>query len=617
MTIRAVRRSGWRVADCGAAGRLLLASGAGLLGLLPLANIIRIVATTGANTPSSDDDIFILRFVGPILDGTYRWRHFFRDGFHNTHADYFPGLLYILAAKLTDLNIYAILYAGIALAAVRALLLYTLLARGRGFSTRALLWPIVAALTFSTAQISIFEHPFSSATINLSLLGLTLGLCGLGWFPDRRRGLALLLGGGVLAAWSFGSGLLAWPVFLLGLWLRGVRRRWPYLALLGGGLLTGLPYAIFLLRDAGSADTAAPAAWRILLAPIVLLGFPLAQDFSRPVAGAVGLLGVAGAGAALLLLRRRGKQPLEPATVTGLLLVAFGALAAAQLGLFRGRTAPWYTYVGMTFWLGLADVILGAVRPPARARLGGRALPAALLWRGAMLGGLALLYLTSNLTYTDKSFFLTTRSPAAAACVRAYRTAPAICDQLLRAYPGNWPRDYLTNLATGLERHQLAVFAPRQEWALQGDFGLGNVRDTTGGAYWSPDQSATPAPWTEYRHLNLALRPAGAVGWTITLPPDARSATLHTALATDHTPGAANAPDGIAFAITIEGADGTGRPLLRRTVATNARDWQPVTIPLEEFAGQRVTLQLATEGCAAPACLGFYRYPTIVLDSAR
>jgi hypothetical protein len=591
----------------------MIASGAALLGLLPLANIARIVATTGGNTPSSDDEVFVSRFIGPILDGTYRWPQFFRDSFHNTHADYFPGLLYLLSAVLTNLNIYGLLAVGIVLAAIRAILLYLLLARGRDFAARVSLWPLVLAFTFSTSQISIFEHPFSSSTINLSLLGLTIGLCGVAWFPDRRRGAALMLGGGVLAAWSFGSGLLAWPIMLLGLWLRGVRRRGPYLALLGGLLVTALPYAVLLIIAPESADTAAPAPWRILLAPIVLIGFPLAQDFSRLVAGVVGLLVLAMASVALIALWRRGKRPLKPSTAVAVLLLTFGALAAAQLGLFRGRTASWYTYVGMIFWLGLGALLLSGDITFDWLRPGKRRFADPAPVRSVTLAALTILYLTSNLTYADKSFFLQTRSPAAESCVRAYRTAPAICDQLLRAYPGNWSRDYLAGLSSILERHRLAAFAPRQEWTLQGEFGLGNVRvePESGAATWSPDRASAAAPWTDYRHLDLVVHNAGRVGWTITLPETLRHATLHTAIATDHT---ANRDGMMTFTITITDAAGLNRTASTEQIMSGEDGWRAIALPLEEYAGKRITIWLATEGCAEPTCQGRYQYPTVTIE---
>lgn len=80
------------------AGSLLVAA----LTLLPVANIARIIATTGANVPSSDDSVFMVQFLGPALDGTFRWPDFFRATFYNTHAMYLPNLLYLANAWLVE-----------------------------------------------------------------------------------------------------------------------------------------------------------------------------------------------------------------------------------------------------------------------------------------------------------------------------------------------------------------------------------------------------------------------------------------------------------------------------------------------------------------------------------
>lgn len=47
------------------------------------------------------------------------------------------------------------------------------------------------------------------------------------------------------------------------------------------------------------------------------------------------------------------------------------------------------------------------------------------------------------------------------------------------------------------------------------------VDATPGGASirWSPDLTARAVPATDYRHLNLLLRPGSTLRWTVTLPP--------------------------------------------------------------------------------------------------
>lgn len=196
------------------AGGLLITA----LTVLPVANIARIIATTGADVPSSDDYVFFVQFLGPALDGTFRWPDFFRATFYNTHAMYLPNLLYLANARLTDFNLYALLYLGLALAAVRIPLLWCALTRRADPPLpRALLWPLLAALACSEAQISIFEHGLTALGQNLTTTLLVVGAWCLARWPGRWRALWPTLAAGIAASLTFGSGLALWPAFLLGL----------------------------------------------------------------------------------------------------------------------------------------------------------------------------------------------------------------------------------------------------------------------------------------------------------------------------------------------------------------------------------------------------------------
>ena len=96
-----------------------------VLTIAPIARLSYILATTGANTPSSDDEQFIPFFLGQIMSGRYNWLHFPRDTFQNTHVTMVPALAYVAMAYLDHLNIYHLLYLGILLAAVKLVLLHS------------------------------------------------------------------------------------------------------------------------------------------------------------------------------------------------------------------------------------------------------------------------------------------------------------------------------------------------------------------------------------------------------------------------------------------------------------------------------------------------------------
>ena len=220
------------------------------------------------------------------------------------------------------------------------------------------------------------------------------------------------------------------------------------------------------------------------------------------------------------------------------MLIVFSLLAIWQISLFRDGIPPWYCSISMTFWIGLLG--LGYViwtnvkveqdqsrRPNMLASVIDR------LWSVGLVVSVVLLYASSNFTYADKTVFLRTRTPASAACLRNYRNAPSYCEETLVVWPLG-KTGYLPMLAQPLERHHLSVFAPHQEWTLQGDFIFDSVRiDETPNIpdiFWSADQTVTPVSWRDYRHLNLFLHTPNSISWTVSLPPNVERADFHSAI---------------------------------------------------------------------------------------
>jgi len=599
------------------AGGLVIAA----LTLLPVANIARNIATTGADVPSSDDYVFIVQFLAPALDGTFRWVDFFRATFYNTHAMYLPNLLYLANARLTAFNLYALLYLGLAFAAVRIPLLWFALTRRTDSPLpRALLWPLLAALACSEAQISIFEHGLTTLGQNVTTTLLVIGAWCLVRWPGRWLALWPMLAAGIAASLTFGSGLALWPAFLLGMWLLGFRSVRHYVTWAAGAAIAALPYGYFLVLHyvPGSANAAVKSPTRLLVTPPTILGLPLSLGYSRPLAGIIGLGSIGLALLALALLWRVRHTAAPRRAAPALMLLAYGGIVALQIGLFRGATAAWYTYVGMAFWSGLIGLayVLWVERDATSPffRFGGRAVSVTAAWCGATLAILLLLYPTANLSYRDKSIFLQTRGPASASCVRNYLVAPTRCEETLVTWPPGDPA-YLPGLAAPLARHGLAVFAPRQEWALQGDTFLdAPFVSATGGPealMWAEDRTASPLPPTDYRHLNLLLRAPDALTWTVALPPDLRAATLRTAFARGEAPGTTTV-GAATLTIAIVGANGSVRPVAVGTVAPGA-GWQEIGAVLTPFAGQTLALRFTVQGDGGDTW-GAFRYPILDLD---
>lgn len=619
----------WRIA------RLVAICAVVALTLLPLANIVTIISTTGANNPSNDEVAFITQFLDQVLDGTYNWQNFARDTFVGTHSMLIPGLIYIGVARFANFDMYVMLFIGIAAATLKLLLFHdTLTYASKGRTSRLLLWPMLAALVFSVSQMSVFEYGNTAMPIGFSQLGLALGIWGLVRFPKRWRGAAIMAGGGIIGSLSWGSGPIMWPVFLLGMLILRFRKLAHYAIWLVAAGVAALPYLgpLLLQRSQGGMAIYSLLNYQFILG---VLGWPLSQKVSlipntETIATAGIGLALCVAGLSGLWIERRSGALRQSAPA--LMLMAFSILTTWQASLFRQYTAPWYASNAMLFWIGLLGLayvvwdnrhVALQLQPfpsdavhrivlPKHIRL----MPPA--WSLAAVTALALLYLRSNLTYEDKTFYLPFRAPVSASCLRNYRIAPTYCEGSVAGW-GMGNQEFLARLARPLEAHNLSVFAPRQEWTLQGDFGLDNVRiKQTPGVpeiSWSADLTNKPMPWSSYKHLNLFLHTPNAIEWTIYLPANLVRADFHSAAAISQSAQPAPGTDGVTFQMYLD-VEGKGNTLaFSEHLGPNEQQWHPFTVPLTEYAGKTITIRLTSSpGQNVSWDWAMYRYPHIDVE---
>jgi len=599
--------------------------------VLPAARLATILTTTGANNLSSDDGIFNNHFLGKVLDGSYNWLSFPRDTFFNTHSLLFPGLVYIGLAYFTHFNVYAALYLGLVLAAFKLILLH------RAFTQNAttkrverwLLWPMLGALVFSVSQISTFEHSLSAVAGGLSWLAFAAGVWALTRFRRQWRGVLLMAAAGFVATLSSGTGLIMWPSFLVGMLLLSYRRVWHYLLWLGVAAVSALPYVFFLYldphREAHSQSTLlSPFNYLFVLAT---LGRPLANginaDYSTgmPIPLHIGFASIAMVSIGLVLLLLKRREALTR-SAPALMLILFSLLTLWQVSLFRGGIAPWYSGIAMVFWIGLLGLVYAIwTNTSIDGQKNGRyklEMVIARVWSVATVCTIFLLYGTSNFTYADKTVFLRTRSPASAACLRNYRNAPTYCEETLVVWPLG-KTGYLPMLAEPLEHHHLSVFAPHQEWALQGDFILDSVRiDEKPGIpdiVWSADLTATPVSWRDYRHLNLFLHTPNSISWTISLPANLERADFHSAIAISQSVPVYPGADGVQFEVHIKPESGQDELAFSQHAAADQHVWRAFAIPLSAYAGQTITIRLTTSpGGNVTGDWAMYCYPYIDLQ---
>src|SRR5215471_4566131 len=507
-----IKHAGARAAR---ARRALALAAISALALLPILRMVYTLGVIGENNLSNDAGPFLNRFLTPVMAGSYHWLHFPRDTFINTHSNIFPGLVFILLAYTSRLEVHAILYLGVLLALVRLWLLNDVIGRSCGLNTvigRGALWLALSSLVFSISQMSVYEFPLLTIKYGLSNLGTALGVWGLTRYRGKMAGVWLAAGSGIVAAMSNASGFALWPAFLIGMWLLGFRKARHFVLLLSAAIVSILPYLSFLFL---SRTPSASSKFVSLLHPILIINI-LGRPFANGIGSDYGPLALsevaAGIGlflcfvAAVLLWVGRAKLPVHSVAPL-IVLLAVGLFTACQISLFRRQISPWYTGVVMDFWIGLIGLAFvlwfqtekpaggspqylasNLNRPHTQKGQSWLVRERARAWSVAAVASIAVLYVATNRTRADKSFYVQSRSPVSAACLRNYRTAPTYCEcSLARWLPGN-PR-YVEMLARPLEENHLSVFAPQQEWSLQGDSILGSVDYHQAGAediYWAP-----------------------------------------------------------------------------------------------------------------------------------
>jgi hypothetical protein len=591
------------------------------LTLLPIINIIFIIATTGENNMANDAWRFAI-LIDKVLEGTYHWQNIFRDTFINNHVLVLPLFINIGVAYFAHWNVYFSIYLGIGLVALKVILIYdafTCLVKNP-FSY--LLWPLLVALAFSVSQISTFESDFGSIIEALTQLGFVFGIWGLVRFSERWSGIILMAIGGIIACWSRGSGPLVWPVYLIGLSLLNFRRVSYYVVWFIIGVLATFPYLYFQFLKKIPGET--NSIITLFNFPLIVqaIGWPFAENFSLQMAYSRGLAGVVLCliGVGILFLVKRNKLQFTQST-PALMLIIFSIINMWQVSVFRSWLVPWYASPFMLFWiglLGLAYVLLkNNITELSKPKLYHKfILFLSRIWSIIFVGILVFFYLTSNLTYRDKSFLLRQRSPVSASCLRNYKTAPTYCEQTLFAWgPGNL-RQFLT-VGEILERHHLSVFAPHQRWTLQGDFILDNVRledkPGSGRIFWTKDLKNKAVPFSDYQHLNLFLVSPNSAEWTVSLPKNLKQAEFHSAVAISQSAPHNRLSDGLKFEVGIESAGQPPWIAITQYIPSDAPPlWKPIQVPLSQYAGQTIKIRLGSQmGANLIGDWLVYRYPYI------
>ena len=388
---------------------------------------------------------------------------------------------------------------------------------------------------------------------------------------------------------------MVWPVFFAAFSMWRVRQLAAW-AVLAGGAAAGLAQYAWLLPG----QLPSPAAGHVSVAAkgrllLDLLGRPFVNGIAyadpNPWSQAIGATGLLVLAATLIALRTRLRGQPVP-----LLLLSWTLLVALQIAMFRSGVAPWYASPMALFWAGLLMLLAAA---PAPLRAGGILV-------------IAVLALRVQFTWEDKSFYLPSRSPASAACLREWRTAPAACHALVFQWGEEGNEGELALLGQALERHRLSVFGPRRTYLLQGDVSLGRVRlEPESAPSFFSDDGTTRADVDDFRRLDFVLAPGTGVAWRVDLPPGARIATFSSVVRT--VPGESHSGRAAHVSVTSEESPVRldGRAFL------SPEKGAPLSLDLSPLAGKRITLRLAAEETPDVATPLVFEAPKIELRLDR
>ena len=333
-----------------------------LLCLLPWGYCIAATVRYGYDAPYWDQ-WWKVPIIGKAFEGTLAFSDLWT--LINEHRVFFPNVISVPLARLTHWDIRVEL--GLTLLfATLTFGLIVLLFRRVGASLRAggTLWPlpIAAVLIFSFSQRAVWMWSLH-LMITMTTLCLVAIVLLLGNRRPTRAGFPLAIAAAVVGSYTFGAGVVAWPLGVVMLSLvpdMGKRRRSMLLAVwMSSAALTMLLY--FVAYESTPANESAFVAMRrplsFLVYVLAYMGSPL-FSFSPNAAVLAGLAGLVMGGFLVFHLFRGDDDARESALpFVGLMFIGWAVaglvgLKQVQEGIGQAvssRYIPWPTL----FWIGL------------------------------------------------------------------------------------------------------------------------------------------------------------------------------------------------------------------------------------------------------------------------
>jgi hypothetical protein len=546
-----------------------------LLAVLPLLRTCYVVATTGADCISNDDIIF-LSLTETMWGGTYDWRHYFEDTFINGHCSAAAQALFLWLGPLVAWNQYWLCGVGIAMAVVRTHITARLLCAEAG---EKLYWPVLALVSwtvFSFSQISLFTTGIFSIIWQSCLLFTTLAAYLLWKYPERLSAAIAASAFGLLACWNLAVGLPGWIVYFSIILLRGKRKLARAAVVAAGMVIASLPYLSFVMSGSIRSRKFSDQYqhWFDPTFFVNALGRPFANDIgskfdSLPASELAGITGIIAF--AILTTVMIASAPLRRKLVPCVVLCTWSVVVIAIIGVVRSGVAPWYALIAALFWAGITTASAIVIAEAGRTQRLFAAAPA------LFLVAVGVWTWQSNRSYIDKQYYLENRTAVSASVLRNYDVAPEVYASYVFKLPG------LSTVVTAkmLERNRWSVFAPRQSWEMQGDSIFSLAEGHARGvdlirAYWTKGRNqGAVEDFRSPRHLNLCLlNDGGSARWRVSIPRNARTAMLETAVNLD-------------------------------------KRWKPISVDLSRYRGEAVTISF---GNPSSRTASVFEYPRIELQ---
>lgn|GEM_PF-3672167 len=607
------------------------------LACAPMINILSIITTTGADALSGDYVVHV-ESMARILSAGYSWVNIFRDSYYHGHLMLFPTVFRIVLAKTVYWNEYVELLCGYGVSVLSLFLTHNALTARSKHWFRIWMWPVLAVLVFSVNQINQFTFGDASIPMGFCALGIVLILWSMVRYRQRWAGTVLSVAAAWFASWSWGQGVAAWPLLLGAMVVvnlykrktlaapgttthdahRGSRYSPAQFAVVILSSIVALSPYLSLLLFSSSSDSDHVKALLNLQVIINGVGYAFVNGESANIniRAILGIETLFITGACVYLMLKGRLMCLLRAIGPGCYFASAGIASLWLLGMLRSNLSSWYTGIGLLFWLGYSGIVYAIFTTPIQPESRSVRSTVTVLRQVTGVATLiaAVVFCFSIVSYEDKVYFLFSRSPMTAACLRSGRSAPTFCEQyvILDETDG---ADHAYDLADQLKALRLSVFAPNQRWTLQGDYAFGNVttREAPGldRIRWLEDRANAPQPSYDYRHLNLFVPSPSAILWTIRLPDTTRKADFHTSVSLLSAAGASPVANPTVL-ISAYDAHGAKTALWSRAVKGTDAGSQPIDISLLPYAGQTITLELTSlPEPSVPGSPILFRYPFI------